>query len=263
MPNLFDNATNTQGVIVYGGESSSDYGMVVAEAPAYERPKRKQTIYNVPGRNGSILFQQDAWEDVNRSYKVWLAESNSRNLPLAKRVDRAEAWLNSQKGYVRLEDNFEPDVFRLAYYSGGDGFSNNMTQYGEATINFTCRPERFLKSADSPIAINRGSDWAQVTYNNPTNFVSKPLFNFTIASTSVSFLMAGNGLVIGPGISGNIVIDCDTMQMYSANGGSLSRYISGTFPTLQPGRNTIIIRLLAGSFSDITNATYTPRYFVI
>lgn len=267
MPNLFDNATNTQGVIVYGGESSSDYGMVVAEAPAYERPKRKQTIYNVPGRNGSILFQQDAWEDVNRSYKVWLAESNSTNLPLAKRVDRAESWLNSQKGYVRLEDNFEPDVFRLAYYSGGDGFSNNMTQYGEATINFTCRPERFLKSADSPIAINMdpyGSDFVTLTYNNPTNFVSKPLFNFTIASSSVSFRMAGiPDLVIGPGISGNIVIDCDTMGVYGAGGGSWSRYISGTFPTFQPGRNTIIIRLLAGSFSDITNATYTPRYFTV
>lgn len=268
MPNLFDNATNTQGVIVYGGESSDDYGMVVAEAPAYERPKRKQTIYNVPGRNGSILFQQDAWEDVNRSYKVWLAESNSTNLPLAKRVDRAEAWLNSQKGYVRLEDNFEPDVFRLAYYSGGDGFSNNMTQYGEATINFTCRPERFLKTADSPITIDMtplGSDRVPFTCNNTNDFASKPLFNLTIASTSVSFRIniGTRALTVSSGISGNIVIDCDTMQVYSANGTNYSRYISGTFPIIEPGSHTGFITLLAGSFSDITNATYTPRYFVI
>ena len=175
MPNLFDSDTNKQGLIVYGGESSSDYGMVVAEAPAYERPKRKQTIYNVPGRNGSIIFQQDAWEDVNRSYKVWLAEDSSTSL--VEKVNAVEAWLNSQNGYVRLEDNFEPDVYRLAYYSGGDGFTNNMIQYGEATLNFTCRPERFLKSGETAKNINLTSGYLALT--NPTKFASKPLFTFT------------------------------------------------------------------------------------
>ena len=31
MPKLFDNGTNTQGVIVYGGVDSSNYGIVVGE----------------------------------------------------------------------------------------------------------------------------------------------------------------------------------------------------------------------------------------
>ena len=262
MPNLFDSNTNTQGVIVYGGESSSDYGMVVAEAPAFERPKRKQTIYNVPGRNGSIIFQQDAWEDVTRSYKVWLAESNSRNLPLYKRVDNVESWLNSQKGYVRLEDNFEPDVYRLAYYSGGDGFSNNLTQYGEATLNFTCRPERFLKSADTPITINMtsySSNYVNFIYNNPTNFVSKPLFSFTL-SASTTFKLAN--LTVS-GISVTFTIDCDTMRIYSSGGTDLSRDVSGEFPIFTPGRHAVTIELLSGSFNSFTNATYTPRYFTI
>ena len=266
MPNLFDNATNTQGVIVYGGESSSDYGMVVAEAPAYERPKRKQTIYNVPGRNGSIIFQQDAWEDVNRSYKVWLAED--ANDTLVEKVDAFEAWLNSQNGYVRLEDNFEPDVFRLAYYSGGDGFSNSLTQYGEATINFTCRPERFLKSGENAIPINlTGVSPIYFTVNNPTKFASKPLFNITangVNDLTFKIYIGAKSLTVDlRGISAPITIDCQTMNLYYTGGFICNNLISGTFPVISPGQGRGRIEIVTGSLSDITSATYTPRYFKI
>lgn len=253
MPELFNNDTNKQGLIVYGGESSSDYGMVVAEAPAYERPKRKQTIYNVPGRNGSIIFQQDAWEDVNRSYKVWLAEDG--NDTLVEKVDDFEAMLNSKIGYQRLEDNFEPDVFRLAYYSGGDGFTNNMTQYGEATLNFTCRPERFLKSGETVTRVESGD-----VIVNPTNYTSKPFIHIHSDSTSHSVSFGINGLVIGfsvGGNSGDVYIDCESMAVYNNQG--QFKASTGKIPVMTPGDNTISLSgTVAGDYAEIT-----PRFFII
>ena len=80
MAKLFNLGTNKQGLIVYGGESSADYGMVVSEAPAFEAPTRKTTVYNVAGRNGAVIFQEDAWEDVMRAYKVWLAFDNDKEI---------------------------------------------------------------------------------------------------------------------------------------------------------------------------------------
>ena len=50
MAKVFNMTTNKNGLFVYAGEASSDYGMVIAEAPAFERGKRKTTVYNVPGR---------------------------------------------------------------------------------------------------------------------------------------------------------------------------------------------------------------------
>ena len=41
MAKLFNELTNRQGLIVYGGEASSDYGMVIAEAPSFDQPTRK------------------------------------------------------------------------------------------------------------------------------------------------------------------------------------------------------------------------------
>ena len=118
MAKLFDVGTNKRGLIVYGGEASADYGMVIAEAPTFEKATRKATVYNVPGRNGSIIFQQDAFNDVGRSYKVWLAPDEGEDL--ADKVSACSAWLISCTGYQRLEDSFEPDVYRLAYYNGGN-----------------------------------------------------------------------------------------------------------------------------------------------
>ena len=105
MAKLFNLGTNKQGLIVYGGESSTDYGMVVSEAPAYKRPTRKQTVYTVPGRNGSIVFQEDAWEDVPRPYNVFIAEDlqedSGGNISgtLAERVDNFEAARPANVGF--------------------------------------------------------------------------------------------------------------------------------------------------------------------
>lgn len=248
MPKLFNDGTNRQGLIVYGGESSSNYGMVVAEAPAYERPKRKETIFTVPGRNGTILFQEDAWEDVTRSYKVWLAEE--QNDSLVEKVDALEAWLNSQNGYTRLEDNFEPDVYRLAYYSGGDEFTNNMTQYGEAKLNFTCRPERFLKSGETAIAVTNGS-----ALTNPTKYASKPLIHIEADNETVSITI--NGKTITAEVADYLNIDCDRMDAYRLVAENRNNKISGAFLTIPSGENVITV---TGTASLIT---ITPRFFTI
>ena len=249
MPKLFNNGTNKQGLIVYGGESSADYGMVVSEAPAYERPNRKQTVYTVPGKNGAVVFQEDAWEDVQRSYNVWLAYDMDT---LVDKVNAFEAMLNSKKGYQRLEDNFEPDVFRLAYYSGGDSFSNQMTAYGEATINFTCRAERFYKAGEFPVTVTNGMYLA-----NPTKFTAKPLI-YIKGTGTVTVNIGGN--TISAELDDFITIDCETMNAYRDYLGTIENKnskISGSFPQITPGMNIV------GITGSVTKVEVTPRYFTI
>lgn len=247
MPKLYDEGTNRDGLIVYAGEASSDYGMVIAEAPAFERARRKQTVYNVPGRNGAVIHQEDAWEDVPRNYKVWL--SNNAEQDLVDVVDAFEGWLNSVKGYQRLEDSFEPDVFRLAYYSGGDSFTNILMQYGEATLNFTCRAERFLKAAELPVSVTNGS----LLYNQ-TRYTSKPLIHIE-GSGNVTLSIGGK--TITANVSDYINIDVETMNAYRLPAENKNDKISGTFPTIAPGNNTVAIT------GSVSLATITPRFFTI
>lgn len=247
MAELFNQTTNRRGLLVYGGEASDNFGMVVAEAPTFERATRKQTAYDVPGKNGSIIFQQDAWNDVQRSYKVWLTASEDDDLPTA--VDAIEAWLNSQKGYTRLQDSFEPDVYRLAYYSGGVSIANKLMQYGEATLTFTCRPERFYLSGEQPLNISNGDK-----INNPTRFDAKPLIHI---EGSGSVTIAFGGATMSATLSDYINIDCETMNAFRLPAENKNSQISGAFPKLVPGINTIAT---TGSVSAVV---ITPRFYTI
>lgn len=250
MAKLFDNGTNTQGVIVYGGVDSSNYGIVVGESPAFERPNRKQTIIQVPGRNGSVLFQENAWEDVTRTYSVWLDEDIANNKSLADKVNDYQAALNSLNGYQMLTDNFEPDVYRLAYYSGGDQFTNEMTQYGRANLRFVCRPERFLVSGADAVEVDDGD-----TLTNPTPFASKPLIHIEASNETIEVSIGGK--TITAEVTDYINIDCERMNAYRLPVENRNDKISGTFPTIPSGSNTI------GITGNYTKVEITPNYFTI
>ena len=257
MAKLFNQHTNRQGLFVYGGESSADYGMVIGEAPTFEQPNRKQTVFNVPGRNGAIVLQQDAWEDVKRVYKVWIAEDTNKSLP--EIVAGLTSWLNSQNGYVRLEDSFEPDVFRLAYYSGGNNISNELLQYGETNLEFTCRPERFYKNADSFVDIDLGGS----EMFNPTPFKAKPLIRIEGTGT-VNVVLSGmptQFIVTFDNADTSVTIDCETMNAYNQNGVLINSQTSGPFPYAKPGKYTALAS--PGTGSTVTKFELAPRYFII
>ena len=255
MPNVL-NGANKQGLIVFGGERSDNYGMVVSEAPSFERARRKQTVIAVPGRTGDVVFQEDAWEDVPRPYNVFIAEDlqedSGGNISgtLAERVDNFEAMLNSKTGYQRLEDNFEPDVYRRAYYSGGDGFTNELLAVGRATINFTCDARRFLKSGETPIQVTNGD-----AIVNPTRFKSKPLIHIEASNKTIGITI--NGKTITAVVADYINIDCEKMNAYRLAAENKNADISGDFPTIASGSNAITIT------GTPTKVTIKPNWFYI
>lgn len=246
MPNLFDKFTDKRGTFVFNGESSADFGLVVSEAPNFEKAGRKSSTFDIPGRNGSIIFQQNAWNDVTRTYKVWLATDNAYELP--EKVNAFTAWLNSVTGYQRLEDSFEPEIFRLAYFNGGANVSNNLMQYGEATISFTCRPERFYKSGEQEQDLTAGDIY------NPTRFEAKPLIHLE-GSGNIGVTIGSKTMVAN--VADYINIDCERMNAYRLPSENRNNKIAGTFPTLEAGVNVVS---LSGT---VTKATIIPRFFTI
>lgn len=247
MAKLFNEFTNRQGLIVYGGEASTDYGIVVGEAPSFDKPTRRATVFPIQGRNGSIIFQDGSFEDVTRNYQVWLSEDAKMNL--AESINAMSSWLYSKTGYQRLEDSFEPDVFRLAYYNGGQDVSNEMMQYGETTLTFTCRPERFLKNAELEQVVTNGDK-----IYNPTRFASKPLIHIEGSGTVT---LSISGVSISATITDYINIDCDRMDAYRLPSENKNSSITGTFPTIKSGTNAI------GISGTVSLVTITPRYFTI
>ena len=190
-------------MIWWHGVSSDDVHLIVERYPARTVAARKVATVSIPGRNGDYIEQQDAFENVIQPYEVYLSGEFHGHLPTVSRS--AAQWL-MVKGYQRLEDSYDLDVFRFAHVQGGQSFESYLNEFGRATIEFNCKPQRFLKVGDLFRAVTNGQ-----TLINPTAFTALP-----------QLLLHGEG---GGTVSveersltlsdvNETMIDCETCQVY-------------------------------------------------
>lgn len=227
--------------IWWNGKSSDDVNVVVEHYPDINVPRRKTEVTSVAGRNGDIIFEQDAFENVTKRYDIYISAEAPRLTTIAPRVVE---WL-MQKGYCRLEDGYEPDVFQLAYYSGGLDVQSILNRMGRCTIEFSAKPQKWLKCGEYGVTITNG-----MALFNPTPYDARPLIQATGNGT---IACGGNALTIS-GNTGAVTIDCDTMDVYQGTI-NLNNKASGDFPILTGGANNII------SVSGFTGVVVTPRWW--
>lgn len=233
------------GVIIFNNKSSADCRIQVAHPPGYAYPERDYTITHIPGRNGDIIQDNGCYKNVERTYEV---SFDAPNEDFATYANAVSAWLHSTTGYARLEDSYEPNYYRMAVYQESNIFENLYNQAGTATIVFECKPQRFLKTGDNNITIQNS-----LTIMNPTGFEAYPLFKVT--GTSGVLTVNGNSITFSS-IDGFVMLDCELQDAYKENINKNST-ISGTFPVLKTGSNTI------SWIGDISSVTMKPRWWTI
>ena len=233
------------GVIIFNNKSSADCRIQVAHPPGYAYPERDYTITHIPGRNGDIIQDNGCYKNVERTYEV---SFDAPNEDFATYANAVSAWLHSTTGYARLEDSYEPNYYRMATYQESNIFENLYNKAGTATIVFECKPQRFLKTGDNTIAIQNS-----LTIMNPTGFEAYPLFKVT--GTSGVLTVNGNSITFSS-IDNFVMLDCELQDAYKERINKNST-ISGTFPVLKPGSNTI--RWTGG----ISSVTMKPRWWTI
>lgn len=236
------------GAIYWNGQCSLDLGVVVEEVPNLNRPARKFKTYEVPGRSGTIIEQQDAYANINKEYQIWFTDWFYNDINSSSKAAQVASWLYSAGGYMRLEDDFEPTIYRLAYFNGPLNIENILQKYGKAQITFNCRPERYLKT---------GEEWIEnpTKLTNPTSFAAKPLIKIE-GSGNGTFTIQGQTVTIS-GMTDYLYIDCETMDCYRQSAENKNSLMSGNFPTLKPGDNNI------SKTGGITKISVQPRYWTL
>lgn len=239
-------------MILWAGISSKDVGMVVEHYPSVVIPRRKQEVQQVPGRNGDIILYQDAYENYEQSYQVFLDAKSKGGL--TKVMPKLSDWLLGHSGYQRLEDSYFPDVYRMAYYTGGMEFLSIINEYGAGTLTFNCAPEKYYKMGERPVKITNGQ-----IISNPTLFPAKPLISIT-GSGNGTIHFNNNSLTIS-NIGNTMDIDIREHMATHKSGSNVENRndkITGLFENMVlKGKTTI-------SWSGgITSLTLTPRWWTI
>ena len=233
------------GVIIFNNKSSADCRIQVAHPPGYAYPERDYTITHIPGRNGDIIQDNGCYKNVERTYEV---SFDAPNEDFATYANAVSAWLHSTTGYARLEDSYEPNYYRMATYQESNIFENLYNKAGTATIVFECKPQRFLKTGDNTITVQNS-----LTIMNPTGFEAYPLFKVT--GTSGVLTVNGSSITFSS-IDDFVMLDCELQDAYKENINKNST-ISGTFPVLKPGSNTI------SWTGGISSVAMKPRWWTI
>lgn len=237
-------------MIQFNGVSSGSLGCYVEHYPARPIPKRKSESFSVPGRSGDVIAAQDAWENVEQSYDIYLS-AEAAGLPIVS--GRVVEWLMQPRGYARLEDDYNPDIFRMAIFLGSVDLKNTLNAFGRASIKFNCQPQRWLKSGETPWS-SAGSE----ALVNPTGFPALPLI--VVHGSGSGTVTVGAATVSISAITDGMVLDCAEGEAYAESGGTVSNLntaISGDFPVLGAGETAV-------SFTGgVTAVEITPRWYEI
>ena len=151
----------------FDGTNSRSYGVYITGEGVFNAPERNVEMIDIPGRNGAYALDKGNFNNIEVTYPAGIFADSETDFATA--VSDLRNLLCSKVGYVRLEDDYNPNEYRLAIYKSGLEVSHDMLIAGEFDITFECKPQRFLTSGETAVSVASGG-----TLTNPTLFDSHP-----------------------------------------------------------------------------------------
>lgn len=135
--------------LIYGDIDTADYHIGISGGGTYAAPERDVTRYEIPGRNGDLVVDNGRYKNIEVTYPSFIARR------FKAEVENFRSALMRKRGYQKIEDTYHPDEYRMGYFAGmfepeTVGAYNNSARFD---LRFSCKPQRFLKSGDTPIQL--------------------------------------------------------------------------------------------------------------
>lgn len=231
--------------LIIDGKSLKDFGIYVSGENTYNAPAWAVETEPVPGRHGELLQLMDRMEPISVSYPAFI-----RTMFPAYSA-QARLYLLGHPGWRRIEDDYHPESFRLGYFAGPLDFDTRFLNLSaELELVFTCQPQRWLKSGETPVGVTSGqaltNDWMP----------AKPLIQLT--GTGAGELRVGSSTITITEMEGGLTIDCDVQNAYNGTENkNRTIKVSGGFPVLVAGETTITYS------GGVTAVQVTPRWWTV
>ena len=150
----------------YNGKNFSEFNTFFDGSKAFGSPEKDYELVEIMGRNGSLSIYNDRFKDILLPFPCFVRSS------FLTHYRQLVEFLNSQHGYLRLETSKEPNHFRKALFQGiVEPQTTPFNHGGQFTINFLAKPQRFLKSGETPVSSQSQDEEYEgnpVSINNPS-----------------------------------------------------------------------------------------------
>ena len=156
--------------LTFNGRALSDFGVWFDGSVSFGSPERDVELVEVVGRNGALSISNDRFRNIEITFPCAIRSNfitNYRNLM---------AFLNSSKGYCRLETTQEPNYYRLALFMNQtDPTGYKLNTHGRFDLVFQVMPQRFLKSGETTASVSSSSSSVSgnpVSVSNPSGLTA-------------------------------------------------------------------------------------------
>lgn len=239
----------------YDGISSLEKNLKIETKSVLNSPDPIIREYQIPGRQG-VLYQHEGWQNVDVQYDVFLKTPHAYDMETW--VAAVKAWMLKSPGqYLKLEDDFDPDHYRMAAYVSGLPVENNWRRFSRMSIKFSCEPFRYLKGSDTAIMADAMA--SSLDLYNPTEWDSLPciliVHGMTVANSYTITVEYEDGTEYSQTLTGITLQNSDTYVLLDSKTQTVrdaprpdyeGDYITSAeiakFPILKPGVNTVSVR---------------------
>lgn len=249
----------------WDGVNSTQHGIVVLTMPPIVTPQPRQTAYVIPARSGTVYVPDDSYEEMLFSVQCYLPYEQNKSVSALETIRR---WLRGSH-WLRLS-NIPDYLFRaqvtdqIAFTPWVEGFNDIVF-----TVVFHAEPFRYIPGGEDAEVIITGVErptegGGEPTYSIGTMpaLVSPAHCNYD-GVPRITLLCSGDVAVIInktrvelTGVDkklGAVVLDSYTQEAWQGNTTLISGQITGAFPMLRPGTNTMQVEGNVQTFRIIPN----------
>lgn len=226
----------------FGGIRSSDLNIKVLRFRKPVLPEFSDHYEFIPGRDGSILFPQNF---TNRVIEIdCLIMYSSKENRSAEERELAKLFTKEEK---RLIISDEPDIYYLAKLSETFQLDRHKAM-SSFTLVFNCQP--FALTEEKKVTFSNIDADQEVTFENIGTFESYPEIEIVPAqSVQGEFVLTMNGDVFtftpGENITADTIRIDSSEYLFQAGEQAYILELSGAFPVVSPGNNTLRINVPA------------------
>lgn len=218
-----------------GKNSFADYGIIISSRPNIPSPQRRVEYMAIPGRDSSVRYDEETYEDITIAVACKCKDNN-----LANKVDDIKGWLLGA-GEGDLIFSFQDNKKYIAQVVNSIDFSQVMKRFSEFIIVFNCRPFKYCVD-NSLITLTTSGQ----SVSNMGTLVSSPIISI-YGNGNITLTIKGKTVKLY-GISSKAIINSEIMDCYDASLNNLNPKMEGEFPKLDVGSNMIS---WSGSISKI------------
>lgn len=226
------------------GKCNADYGIVLQKEITFDGAEPNYESQHIPGRNGDLYFWDASYNNVTGTASCYVAGVGSADMLRQRAIE----FFFGTPGYLRLETDNEPDVYRMVIPKVGPNTEIRVGSIAPFTVEFSAKPEIYLKDGETPFTLAESG----AVVVNPTAFSSKPLI--TVYGNSAGSLFVGGVECRFLSLSGSCTLDCNTQDAYKGTENKNSTVAIAEYPVLSAGENEITWT------GGITSVEIVPRW---